>query len=77
MISNNLFGGLCKIDHVGRMPQWMVSIIQFNEDAVTDGVPLNEDAVMVSHLNPFNLMSIPCVLCYEDAVTVSHLMRMP
>jgi hypothetical protein len=53
----------------------MVSIIQFNEDAVTDGVPLNEDAVMVSHLNPFNLMSIPCVLCYEDAVTVSHLMR--
>ena len=40
-----------------------------------DGFPLNEDAVMVSHLNPFNLMSIPCVLCYEDAVTVSHLMR--
>jgi hypothetical protein len=42
-----------------------------------DGVPFNEDAVMVSHLNPFNLMRIPCVLCYEDAVTVSHLMRMP
>ena len=40
-----------------------------------DGVPFNEDAVMVSHLNPFNLMRIPCVLCYEDAVTVSHLMR--